>query len=370
MPYSDVPPPAASIPDRGADKQRMSKGSKKINEHQIGVGGVSRIIMIEEDDEPIVRRPSEFSEEYSDRKHTYEDEYGDYSYANRGEIRNLSFGKHTKRPHYRSLLICAYLRHCIVNMMIIRAFRVLFYLFLLVIMIFCATAIGYIVAQDGNPFVSDGVSADDNSKNAIIPKLIPPPPYLHNICSDWVTMTGRNNCKSYCDNAVCCSLPDSDKDSCWKDHADDCATYRSGCMALELHSSVGRGDDSDTVVNVDSANAEDDVSGSGIGIGTLYSIIDLPPTPIDLVDICSPTSLATPEGFNSCSDVCRPSRCCHPNLYECQLENDSSKSYCAEYEVPCKSVAETWRGSGHGVIGANNGDSVANQVMMKCNADK
>jgi hypothetical protein len=235
-------------------------------------------------------------------------------------------------------------------------------------MIFCATAIGYIVAQDGNPLVSDGVSADDNSKNAIIPKLIPPPPYLHNICSDWVTMTGRNNCKSYCDNAVCCSLPDSDKDSCWKDHADDCATYRSGCMALELHSSVGQGGDGDAVGNLDSANVADD--GSGSGIGTLTSIIDLPPPPIDLVDICSPTSLATPEGFNLCSDVCRPSRCCNPNLYECRLENDSSKSYCAEYEDPCRSVAETWRGSGHGVVGADDGNSVANQVMMKCNADK
>eukprot|EP00804_Cyclotella_cryptica_P022736 CCRYP_004976-RF/>CCRYP_004976-RF protein AED:0.07 eAED:0.07 QI:3538/0.88/0.8/1/0.55/0.5/10/3647/1039 len=364
IPYSDVPRPKVSSPSRDTDKQRRNNGSREGSGGKNRSGGVGTAIMIEEEDEPIVRRKSEFSEEYSGRTPQYEDEYGEYS----SSIGDLSFGKPSKRPHYRSSLIGAYLRHCFGNMMILRACRLLFFLFLLLIVVFCATSIGYIIAQDGNPFSSDRVNADGNSKNAIIPKLIPPPPYLHNICSDWVTMSGRKNCKSYCDNALCCSLPDSDKNSCWKENADDCATYRSGCMALELHSSVGRGGDGDAVGNVDSTNNVDDHV-SGTGIGALSSVIDLPPPPIDLVDICSSSSLATPEGFNACSDACRPSRCCSPNLYDCQLEKESSKRYCTEYEDLCRNVAETWRGSGHGVGGANDVNSVSNQVMMKCNAD-
>ena len=344
VPYSDIPPPPL---ENGNKNQPLGNGTNRMNEN----GQTSRAIMIEEDDEPRRRRTSD---DYAGGFASYEDEYGDLSYSNR------MFDKKAKQRHYRYSLVCAYLHYCCGNTLIKRLCRVLLFLALLLIMVFCASAIGYIIAQDGNPFGSDGVVISDSKSTGGIPKLTPPPANLHNICSDWVTKTGRQTCQSYCDNAACCSLPETDKDSCWKENTDDCATYRSGCMALELHSIVAQGTADDSTSNAT----------SGSGIGSLSPTVNLPPPPSNLVDICSSSSLATPDGFNKCSDACRPSRCCSPYLYECELENEVSRSYCPDYDGPCKSVAETWRGSGHGVAGEDDSNSVANQVMKRCNADK
>lgn len=322
VPYSDRP--AASV------SNNTSNGGEGI-----------KSIMVEEDDEP-KQRKSEYSDDYRDDT-SYEDEYGDLSYTNR------TFANTPKR-HYRSSLICAYLRHCLENRVIRRLCSMLFFLTMMLIMIFCASAIGYIISQDGNPFSYDGSDVDSGN----IPKFVPPSPNLHNICSDWVTVSGRKNCQSYCDKAKCCSLPETDKDSCWKEHTDDCATYRSACMALEAHNSVA---------NVGaSTNTQ---SNSSSGIGSLSSVVDLPPPPTNLIAACSTASLSTPYGFQKCSDICRPSRCCNSGIYNCQLKEESSRDYCFEYEAPCKSVAETWRGSGNG-----EGSLVANQVIIKCNVAK
>lgn len=313
--------------------------------HTENQNGTTKAIVIEEDDEP-TQRKSDYSDDYRENNSSYEEEYGDLSYSNR------AFDA-SKRRHYRTSLICGWIRQCFNNRMILRICSMLFFLVVMLIMVFCSMAIGYIISQDGNPFASDG----NDGGNGNIPKFVPPPTNLHNICSDWVTMSGRQNCQSYCDNAKCCSLPETDKDSCWKEHTSECATYRSGCMAIELHSSVANTEQSNTN-SIESS-----------GIGTLSSVVDLPPPPTNLADICSVTSLSIPEGFNKCSDVCRPSRCCNPNLYECQLKDEASKSYCSEYEGPCQSVAESWRGSGHGEV-VDDENSVANQVIMKCNAAK
>jgi hypothetical protein len=305
-----------------------------------------------EEDEP-QQRKSECSDDYRDSNNNYEDEYGDLSYTNR-TFANTT----TKRRHYRSSLICAYIRHCFQNRMIRRACSLLFFLVVMLIMIFCASAIGYIISQEGNPFVSYG-NEENNGKS--IPKFVPPSPNLHYICNDWVTNSGRQNCQRYCDNAKCCSLPETDGDSCWKEHAEDCATYRSACLALELHTGV--------VKAGGGASSEQDSSSGGVA-GSLSPIVDLPSPPTNLIDICSTTSLSTPEGFNTCSEICRPSRCCNPNLYDCRLREESSKSYCAEYEIPCSNVAETWRGNGHGDVGGDESKSIASQIIAKCNAAK
>ena len=313
--------------------------------------GNTKTIVIEEDDAP-PQRKSECSDDYVDNNSRYEDEYGDLSYSNQ------TF-QASKQRHYRTSLVCAYIRHCFKNRLIRRICSLVFFLFVMIIMISCASAIGYIISQEGNPFVSDG----NDEGNGNIPKFVPPSPNLHNICSDWVTISGRRNCQSYCDNAKCCALPENDKDSCWKEHIDDCAEYRSACMALELHSAVANSGGSmagDVGTNEETSS----------GIGSLASAVELPPPPANLMDMCSVSSLSTPEGFSKCSDICRPSRCCNPNEYECTLKDDASKIHCSVYESPCKSVVETWRGSGHGDSLMGEGNLIANQVMEKCNADK
>ena len=284
--------------------------------------------VIEIDDEP-ARRESNYQDTPS-----YEDEHGDSSYS------NPTLFVSTRR-HYRTSLLM----------------RLFVLMSMMLIMIFCASAIGYIISQDGNPFASfqDGNPSVSDASD----KFTPPSPNLHYICNDWVTMSGRKKCQSYCDNAKCCLLPESDEESCWIDHTDDCAVYRSACMALELHSSVSKS-------IAENAGTQSAVS----GIGSLQSLVDLQPVPSNLEDICSASSLSTPEGFTRCSDLCRPSRCCDPYTYHCQLYEKSSLTYCAQYEGPCKSVAETWRGSGQGESGLGNEKSVANEVMSKCNAAK
>ena len=273
-----------------------------------------------------------------------------------------------------------------------------FYLVLLTIILFCASAIGYIVARDGNPFgPEDGVAP---KKDRI--KLPPPPSNLHEVCTDWITETGRRKCQELCMVSECCSLPANDKGSCWEERTLDCATYRAACMALELHSeydgdggkgggsggatdSAGdRGDGFGGMVSGGMAGSDVDASSEGIlsGMGSggilLPSIAFLPPPPSYLAQICSTTSLRTPQGFESCADICRPSRCCHPETYGCEVDD---RKFCDRYELPCANVAESWRGSGHAVATMASGtaaadgdetkeDSVANQVMLKCNAAK
>eukprot|EP00956_Cyclotella_meneghiniana_P022224 scaffold41711_cov81-Cyclotella_meneghiniana.AAC.1 len=325
VPYSDRPPTSSS--ERDADDEDAYHDNRNIVS--------SRVIQI--DDEPASREC-----DYQDTP-SYEDEYGDSPYS------NPTLGVSTER-HYRTSLICAYIRHYLDG----RLIRLLFLMAVMLIMMFCASAIGYIISQDGNPFEDGNLSVSDASDN-----FIPPSPNLHYICNDWVTMSGRKKCQSYCDNAKCCSIPESNEGSCMIDHMDDCAVYRSACMALELHSSVSKSiaENNETQITVS-------------GIGSLQSFVDLQPAPSNLKDICSASSLSTPEGFTRCSDLCRPSRCCNPNTYDCQLYDKSSLSNCAQYKGPCKSVAETWRGSGQGESGLGNEISVANEVMSKCNSAK
>ena len=329
MPYSDKPTSTS------VDRTCSSDGNTKT-------------IVIEGDD-ACSQRKSFCSDDYVDNDNRHEDEYGDLT------TRNQTF-QASKQRHYRISLVWAYIRHCLENRLIRRSCALVFFLFLTIIMVSCASAIGYIISQEGNPFVSNG--NDEGS----IAKFIPPSPNLHNICSDWVTISGRNNCKSYCDNAECCALPENDRNSCWKEHVDDCATYRSACMALELHSAVANSG-GNLAGNV-GANEE-----TSSGIGSLASTVDLPPPPANLIDVCSVSSLSTPEGFSLCSEICRPSRCCSPN-YRCALKDDASKIHCSDYESPCKSVAETWRGSGHGDNTIEDGNLVAKQLMEMCNSDK
>ncbi|KAL7525072.1 hypothetical protein ACHAXR_001769, partial [Thalassiosira sp. AJA248-18] len=175
-----------------------------------------------------------------------------------------------------------------------------------------------------------------------------------------------------CDAAKCCALPASDKASCWEDQALECATYRAACMALELDNNSISGGGGGT---------------GGGGMASLPSKTTLEsPKPSYLDGVCSHTSLETPSGFDACSEVCRPSRCCHPEMYGCEVV-ESDKQWCGAYEVPCAGVAESWRGSGHAVapsssstnIGSSNDvgtktgivvgqDTVTtNTIIQKCN---
>ena len=230
-----------------------------------------------------------------------------------------------------------------------RSAMALFYIFLLAVIMACASLIGYIVAQDGNPF--SGAA----SNNRLVGPLPPPPANLHDTCNDWITVDGRAECQKLCDVAKCCSLPESDRGSCGKSQATHCATYRAACMALEL------------------STPEGDVSGSSGGGGSglkngelLESSTKLTaPKSSYLDDICGIASLKTPNGFDLCSNVCRPSRCCHPE-YSCEVTDDR---FCSAYETPCANVAETWRGSGHATGNSDvDSNSVSSFVMAKCNS--
>lgn len=230
-----------------------------------------------------------------------------------------------------------------------RSAMMLFYIFLLAVIMACATLIGYIVAQDGNPFSG---AASNNRLDGPLP---PPPANLHDTCNDWITVEGRAECQKLCDVAKCCSLSESDSGSCGKSQATYCATYRAACMALEL--STPEGD----------ASGSSGGGGPGLKSGELLesSTKLTAPKPSYLDDICGIESLKTPNGFDQCSSVCRPSRCCHPE-YSCEVTDDR---FCVAYENPCANVAETWRGSGHATGNSDtDNNSVASLVMAKCNS--
>ena len=289
--------------------------------------------------------------------------------------------------HYRTGLICAYAKHCLSCCGAFGGGRTkrlcmcLFYMVLFVTILVCASSIGYIIARDGSPFASEEVATTNsdggsstNAGSYVAPttdnlggktfdkqlnaaKLPSPPLNLHEICSDWITTSGRSKCQSECSMAECCSLPATNKNSCWEEQAEECATYRAACMALELHS-------------------DDDPSGSG-GSGSTTSssgstttldaktILYAPPS--DLSFVCSSVSLGTPQGFNDCESRCRPSRCCYPDKFDCNLADDR---YCEDYEDLCANVAESWRGSGHasGGTASSQTPAIANGVMQECNA--
>ncbi|KAL7496326.1 hypothetical protein ACHAWT_004860 [Skeletonema menzelii] len=304
----------------------------------------------------------------------------------------------TSTRYYRTGLICAYLQHwltCCGNLgggRTKRIFMCVFYMVLFVTIMVCASAIGYIIARDGSPFQSEkevaktaadagsnsdgsnnnninagsvfGASTPDNGggktfdKQMNAAKLPPPPMNLHEICSDWITESGRQKCQTECSLAECCSFPATNKNSCWEEQAEECATYRAACMALELHSD------------------DDTQSGSSSGVIGSKTILYAPPS--NLPVLCSSTALSTPGGFDNCANVCRPSRCCFPDMFDCNLADDR---YCEDYEDLCASVAESWRGSGHAVATTSSSTSstsggttssqnptIANEVMKACNA--
>jgi len=272
-----------------------------------------------------------------------------------------------------------------------RIFMGLFYFVLMMVILWCASAIGYIIARDGSPFVPDEASNTNGALNVNSNKLLPPPPdNLHDVCTDWITEAGRKKCKTECHVGLCCALPASDKGSCWEDQASECATYRSACMALELHSGGVLDDAEDDEIDDDGRWGH--VPGSD-GLTPLPDTTKLDaPKPSYLNGICSPDSLKSPDGFSQCSEVCRPSRCCHPETYGCKVASED-KQWCSAYEAPCANVAESWRGSGHvtaiaspsdnsgtgtasggGPVSApgeslpSQNNSVNNQVMLKCNS--
>ena len=251
-----------------------------------------------------------------------------------------------------------------------RAFMALFYLFLLSVILLCASAIGYILAQDGSPFGHDAAVSSSSAGGgggidgeAAGKRLPPPLANLREICTDWITESGRNKCREECDRAACCSLTSADSFSCWSEQAAECAEYRVACMGMELN--VGA-----TVVGTyDSSGAE----GPGMG---LPSKVELDPPPWNLDDVCSQENLLTHEGFDDCSATCLKSRCCHPEIYGCEV---TDREHCPGYEAPCKIVAVSWRGSGHAVGGTSDAAdpsssqqqgaaTVANAVVMMCNS--
>eukprot|EP00984_Skeletonema_dohrnii_P019573 scaffold9390_cov131-Skeletonema_dohrnii-CCMP3373.AAC.1 len=302
--------------------------------------------------------------------------------------------RNNKPTRYRTGLVCAYLKHWITCCGAFgggrtkRFLMCLFYLVLFVTIMFCASSIGYIIARDGSKSVvanGSGQSNNDSGNNNAgsgygVPtidngggktfdkqtnaaKLPPPPLDLHEICSDWITESGRQKCQTECSMAECCSLPATNKNSCWEEQAEECATYRAACMALELHSD-------------DASSGGSGSSGSGGALGS-KTILYAPPSNLPI--LCSSAALETPGGFDNCANVCRPSRCCFPDMFDCNLADDR---YCEDYQDLCASVAESWRGSGHavapssstttsslgGTTTSNQNPAIANEVMKKCNA--
>lgn len=329
----------------------------------------------------------------------YDDGFGEGDFYHNGSNNNsytkLSNDKRNNLPHrhYRTGLICAYLKYtvtccgCLGGTRTKRCFMCLFYLVLFATIMVCAAAVGYIIARDGsyqkthaeNTVADGGVvptgTVDVTNTNSAATttiintskqpqQLVPPPSNLHELCSDWITESGRQKCQSECTKAACCSLPASNSNSCWEGQAEECATYRAACMALELHS-----------VDESSGGSGSNGSGGGGVIGP-KTILYAPPSNLSV--LCSPTALATPGGFDNCANVCRPSRCCFPDMFDCNLADDR---YCADYEELCASVAESWRGSGHAVATTSSTSSssttststsssptIANEVMKACNA--
>ena len=330
---------------------------------------------------------------------------GDFFSSGRGNNNNYSStpSKHKRHntPRYRTGLVCAYLQYIVTCCGACsflgagrarRIFMCLFYTILFVTIMVCASSIGYIIARDGSPFAPDAIVVDDvtssstgtttdgvaigdsggktfdNQKTTATTtsttnKLPPPPSNLHDICTDYITTSGRQKCEKECSMAECCHFPATNKDHCWEEQAEDCATYRAACMGLELSNSNG-------------GSSSGGTSGSG-GATTLdvVTILDAPPSNLHIA--CSSSSLETPEGFDMCAGLCRPSRCCYPDKFGCKVADDR---YCDDYEDLCANVAESWRGSGHAVAPssgtstssssttASQTTSIANEVMQACNA--
>jgi len=365
-PYSDTPPSLdgadGSSPTNGTSNGDTTK--QRNNAH--------KEISIQDEDTFLSRNDNNVNSRYDEDY----DEYEGYHASNNNNFSSATPSKN-RRPggsntrYYRGGLMYAYLKDIFSGNVQLcyggasKFMRILFYMFLVVIIVGCAAGIGYIVAQDGSPFVPDDLGKEENvggsSKNDIIVSgnLPPPPENLHEICSDWITASGRLKCQTECNVAKCCSLAATDKNSCWENQASNCATYRSACMALELNSGV----------------ASDGIE----GIIKLKS-----PNPTYIDEICSIKSLQTPDGFDLCSEECRPSRCCHPETYGCEVD-ESTKRFCSLYEEPCSGVVESWRGSGHAVATTTTTDGTtskgggattqaskpnsANEVILRCNAD-
>ena len=346
----------------------------------------------DDDDEEEPALPSYYSDNPEDHGNGDDEDpgfgEGDFYHNGRGSNKNSPYYSNNintppsinhqqhRLPHnnYRThSLICAYVKHVLTCGWWCRSTRMkrcilcLFYMVLFGTIMICAAAVGDIIARDGSyqnnhhhldsgdnvvgntngstvvgivPTTTTTTNIVDtttsgggtNNKSTKQKLLAPPPLNLHEICSDWITESGRQKCQSECNKADCCSLPATNTNNCWEGQAEECATYRAACMALELHS------DDDTSGGGDSTN--------GGGVIGPKTILYAPPS--NLAVLCSATALATPGGFDNCANVCRPSRCCYPDLFDCNLEDDD-RYYCEDYEDLCVSVAESWRGSGHAV---------------------
>ena len=378
-PYSDTPPSkrSGSLSNEGDDNGHNNTPTNGSSAH--------KAISIEDETSFLRRNDNSINGKgdggsghgYHDNVDEYNnDNYGDGDYYSSSATPSKNRRSSNSTTRYRGGLICAYLKYWMTcqccnccggssssasrniggpdmdprkcSRGATRALRILFYMFLLMIIILCASSIGYIIAQDGSPFASeDSLNTNNNNNNSsssssnnngnnkkdnIQGTLPPPPEGLHKLCTDWITESGRTKCQELCNVALCCSLAATDKNSCWEDQASDCATYRSACMALEL------------------AQQEGVYTGEG-----LSSKITLKaPKPSYLNQICSASSLQTPTGFDECAVECRPSRCCDPEMYGCEVVEGAQ--FCDAYGEPCAGVAESWRWSGH-----------AQEVVLKCN---
>ena len=389
--YSDIPPPPLVSGDsNNGDSESNARGSNSNGSTR--KNKAHKAITIQEETQFLQR---DYGDEY-----TYDDDDDGFGAGDYYSSINTGNGGGGKKKRYRGLLIWAYLRHCLTcgccrssssarsgGNSKCSCFRgmtrmawMLFYICILIIIMLCASGIGYIIAQDGNPFSPDEVAGAKNSGSSSSPEskhilgnsknknILPSPPdNLYEVCNDWITPAGREQCTKMCKVAECCTYSSTDKNNCRENQAEECATYRSACMAMELHMDDANDDGGTGAVG--STNDDDDDALSGT--------VALYPPPDFLPQICSPASLNTPQGFESCSKKCKPSRCCHPEKYDCTV---ADKKYCDSYEKPCATVAETWRGSGHAVAttgDATSGDagggeqnSIANDVMLKCNSAK
>ncbi|KAK1734714.1 hypothetical protein QTG54_014587 [Skeletonema marinoi] len=145
--------------------------------------------------------------------------------------------RNNKPTRYRTGLVCAYLKHWMTCCGAFGGGRTkrfvmcLFYLVLFGTIMFCASSIGYIIARDGSKsVVADGGgqnNSDSGNNNAGSGYGVPS---IDN--GGGKTFDKQTNAANFHHlHSTCTKF-----NSCWEEQAEECATYRAACMALELHS--------------------------------------------------------------------------------------------------------------------------------------
>ena len=117
----------------------------------------------------------------------------------------------------------------------------------------------------------------NNSSNPAIP-IVPldaAPKNLQDLCAQ----SDTTDCKTYCNKATCCEIPQYLEGSCLYGNHDKCLRYALGCSVLTI------GDGENATVQVNEA-------------------------PPDLIPYCSVESLANSYGRQKCQELCDPAKCC------------------------------------------------------------